>query len=74
MKAPGANLNTHIRTAPGILVDAKSNPMAFSKEKVDIRCTSDSYGETVSFTAKGIQISVRVKDVEAVIQEARRDR
>lgn len=41
------------------------------KDEVDIRCTSDSNGETLSVTYKNVQIAVKVKDIERIINEAR---
>ena len=41
---------------------------------VDIRCTSDRLGETLSLTVNDVQIAVDVSDIERIIKEAREDR
>lgn len=74
MKAPGSMLNTHILTVKGMVSLDDGIRIVPIKDKVDIRCTSDSHGETLSLTAMNIQIAVKVKDVEKVIQEARESR
>lgn len=71
MKDPYAKFNTHLISAKGyVSYDEKTiyNP---KKVRVDIRCTSDDIGETLSLTVNNIQICVKVKDVERVIKEAR---
>lgn len=73
MKDPYSLLNTHIRTVKGI-VSVDDETLRHFKETVDIRCTSDENAETLSLTAKNVQIAVRVKDIERVIAEARESR
>lgn len=74
MKDPKAIFNTHIRTAKGFCTIDAEDRMIPMDGKVDIRCTSDDHGETLSLTFSNIQIAVKVKDVEKVIKEARESR
>ena len=67
MKEPNTMFNTHILTAKGLV----SYGYLPKKAKVDIRCTSDNMGETLSLTVGDIQIAVKVKDIEKIIAEAR---
>ena len=68
MKEPNTMFNTHILTVKGLFTDNSWLPF---KVNVDIRCTSDKRGETLSLTVGDIQIAVKVKDIEKIIAEAR---
>lgn len=74
MKAPDSLFNTHILTVKGLVSVDDGSRLLPIKDKVDIRCTSDVNGETLSLTVKNVQIAVKVKDVEKIIQEARKSR
>ena len=72
MKAEGAKLNTHIISVNGLFTfDGALMP---KRTIVDIRCTSDRLGETLSLTVNDVQIAVDVSDIERIIKEAREDR
>lgn len=73
MKAPGALFNTHIKSVKGLFtIDGEKTEI--HKGQIDIRCTSDSHGETLSLTYRNLQMTVKVKDVEKLIEETRKDR
>lgn len=74
MKAEGAKLNTHIISVNGLVTYDEETLMRPMRTMVDIRCTSDSYGETLSLTACNAQILVKVSDIERIIKETRKDR
>ena len=69
MKAEGSMLNTHIKTVKG-LVTYDYGGFKIDRTDVDIRVTSEKR-ESLSLTAKNVQILVDVKDIEEVIREAR---
>lgn len=71
MKDPNGFFNTRLLKSKGFVSVLGDKPQ---KGNVDIRCTSDSYGETLSLTWKGIQMAVKVRDIERIIQEARENR
>lgn len=71
MKDPNSMFNTHILTVKGLISVDDGETIHPRKDKVDIRCTSDSNGETLSLTYKNVQIAVKVKDIEKIINEAR---
>lgn len=70
MKEPNSMFNTHILTVKG-LISVDGEIIHPRKDEVDIRCTSDSNGETLSLTYRNVQIGVKVKDIERIIDEAR---
>lgn len=70
MKAEGSMLNTHIKTVKGLVTYEIDRKMHFDRTEVDIRVTSEKR-ESLSLTAKNVQILVDVKDIEEVIREAR---
>ena len=74
MKAEGAKLNTHIISVNGFVTYDEKTLLMPKKTIIDIRCTSDSYGETLSLTASNVQILVKVSDIENIIKETRKDR
>lgn len=74
MKDPYAMFNTWLRTVKGAVCYEKDGKATMDYPKIEIRCTSDAHGETLSMTAKNVQIAVKVKDVEKVIAEARKGR
>lgn len=71
MKADGAKLNTHIISVNGFISFDEKTLLIPMRAIVDIRCTSDSYGETLSLTVNNVQILVKVSDIENIIKEAR---
>lgn len=74
MKEPNAVFNTHILTAKGYITVDDSEIFHPRKVDIDIRCTSDTNGETLSLTYRNVQMAVKVKDIERIIKEARDDR
>lgn len=74
MKEPYAMLNTHILTVKGYISVDDGEIFHPRKDDIDIRCTSDAHGETLSLTYKNVAMAVKVKDVEKIIKEARDDR
>ena len=74
MKEPNAMFNTHILTANGFISYDDGSVLRPERVEVDIRCTSDAHGETISLTVSNVQILVKVKDVEKIIAEARKGR
>lgn len=74
MRAPGALFNTHIKTVKGLFTADDGEQTRFEKGNIDIRCTSDAHGETLSLTYHNLQMAVKVKDVEKLIEETRKDR
>ena len=72
MKAKGAKLNTHIISVNGLFTFGGA--LMPKRTIVDIRCTSDRLGETLSLTVNDVQIAVDVSDIERIIKEAREDR
>ena len=74
MKAEGAKLNTHIISVNGLVTYDEKTLLMPKRTTVDIRCTSDSYGETLSLTVNNVQILVKVSDIERIIKETRKDR
>ena len=74
MKEPNAIFNTHILTVKGYVTVDDSEIFHPRKDDIDIRCTSDTHGETLSLTYRNVQIAVKVKDIERIIKEARDDR
>ena len=74
MKAEEAKLNTHIISVNGLVTYDEKTLLMPMRTTVDIRCTSDSYGETLSLTVNNVQIAVNVRDIENIIKEAREDR
>ena len=74
MKAEGAKLNTHIISVNGFVTYDEKTLLMPMRTTVDIRCTSDSYGETLSLTVNNVQILVKVSDIERIIEETRKDR
>ena len=71
MKDPYAILNTYILTTKGLATIDSNGEMFPRKVTIDIRCTSDEHGETLSMTVGNFQVAVKVKDVEKIIAEAR---
>ena len=67
MKDPYAMFNTHILSVKGLMSDERH----MYKTRIDIRCTVDDRGETLSLTGDDTQIAVKVKDIERIIKEAR---
>lgn len=74
MKEPNAVFNTHILTTKGYVTVYDSDIYHPKKDNIEIRCTSDVNGETLSLTYRNIQMAVKVKDIEKIIKEARDDR
>ena len=74
MKEPNAMFNTHILTVKGYISVDDGEIFHPRKDDIDIRCTSDTNGETLSFTYRNVQMAVKVKDVERLIKETRDDR
>lgn len=74
MRDPYAKFNTWLRSVKGAVCYEKDGKATMDNPIIEIRCTSDQYGETLSMTAKNVQIAVKVKDVERVIEEARKGR
>ena len=71
MKEPNSMFNTHILSVKGLISVDDGEIIHPRIDKVDIRCTSDGNGETLSLTYKNVQIAVKVKDIEKIINEAR---
>lgn len=71
MKDPYTILNTYILTTKGLATIDSDGVMIPRNVTVDIRCTSDEKGETLSMTVGNFQVAVKVKYVEKVIAEAR---
>ena len=71
MRESNSMFNTHILTVKGLISVYDGEIIHPRKGEVDIRCTSDSNGETLSVTYKNVQIAVKVKDIEKIINEAR---
>lgn len=71
MKDPYATLNTYIVTTKGLATIDSDGVVFPRKVTVDIRCTSDEKGETLSMTVGNFQVAVKVKHIEKVIAEAR---
>ena len=74
MKEPNTMFNTHILTVKGYISVDDGEVLHPRRDDIDIRCTSDSNGETLSLTYKNVQMAVKVKDIEKIIKEARDDR
>lgn len=74
MKEPNSMFNTHILTVKGYVTVYDSEIYNPKKDNIDIRCTSDVNGETLSLTYRNVQMSVKVKDIEKIIKETRDDR
>lgn len=74
MREPNAMFNTHILTVKGYISVDDGEIFHQRKDDIDIRCTSDANGETLSPTYRNVQMAVKVKDIEKIIKEARDDR
>lgn len=74
MKAEGAKMNTHIISVNGFVTYDDKTLFRPMRATIDIRCTSESYGETLSVTVNNVQILVKVSDIENIIDETRKDR
>lgn len=74
MKEPNAIFNTHILTVKGYISVDDGEVLHPRNDDIDIRCTSDTHGETLSLTYRNVQMSVKVKDIEKIIKETRDDR
>lgn len=74
MKAPNSLFNTHILSVKGMISVDDGTRLVPKKDTIDIRCTSDSTGETLSLTYRNVQLAVKVKDIEKIIKEARDSR
>lgn len=70
MREKGAYLNTHIKKVKGFTSDGVRSHIA----EINIRCTSDGPGESISLEDGRTLIQVYVDDVEELIAEARADR
>lgn len=67
--------NTHLKKVDGLIFvdDETSENISFMKDKIEVRCTSNMRGETLSVSYNGLMISIRVEDVEDIIRETREE-
>lgn len=65
--------NTHLKKVDGLIFvdDETSENISFMRDKIEVRCTSNTRGETLSISYNGLMISIRVEDVEDIIRETR---